>query len=700
MLFLDTETIGFEGPIVLIQYASGPAAPVQIHRVWDSSVEQTVKLIEFIVEYPDGVCAFNLPYDWWHLSKLYNVLKQLPNQQEPPKPDEVNQFWNQIPQWCIKPTQALDLLLCARKNDFQITMDRKSISIYKVPTAVADQLVNLLNKRTKLPSIVFNLKQIVNSLYWQQCDEDNDLCNIQLDFNPSTKLKDIIANIKNQIVIRHEDLHAPFDKHKSWVEQVWLFNEFWKVNSKAIQYAREDVEHLQFLYNLWEPKPNSIDDQLAVCVACCKHIGYALNLELITQLLRKEEDEFIKLTEHFNPNSSRSCLTYLHDVIDDATKTLIKNTNYRTLVELSTWDGLVAERAIQIQKARISAKKQNLYRKLLQKQRFYPEFKVIGARSGRMSGGAIDKHKGSINPQGIQRDKVIRGCFVLRSEQLPYLAGGDFWAFEPTITDAQINSTWLREGLLSGKKIYDLVGDVIAPTASYDKRKNAFLGYQYGAQSKKLAETYQVSEEETIKGLKELQKLCPELEQWRREIGKRFCSMRQPGGLGTPVIWQTPDNKMETMLGFQRDFSLENTICKMLYDLAADLPITTEGTIQRNPNKPPQTYRGACASALYAAAFALQADNMRAAVNHRIQGTGAYICKDLQATIWQLQPIGIHPYTVAPFNVHDEVMVPCKDEITMLATQTIADEIVTKYKSQIPLIKIEWKIKLESWGDK
>ena len=46
--------------------------------------------------------------------------------------------------------------------------------------------------------------------------------------------------------------------------------------------------------------------------------------------------------------------------------------------------------------------------------------------------------------------------------------------------------------------------------------------------------------------------------------------MRQPGGIGSKVEWHEPADFVESMLGFRRYFTLENRICKTLFDLADD----------------------------------------------------------------------------------------------------------------------------------
>jgi len=104
-------------------------------------------------------------------------------------------------------------------------------------------------------------------------------------------------------------------------------------------------------------------------------------------------------------------------------------------------------------------------------------------------------------------------------------------------------------------------------------------------------------------------------------------------------------------------------------------------------------------SALYGAAFQMQAANMRAAANHEIQSPGAQITKRVQRKIWDLQPVGVHDWLVALMNVHDEIL--CVNHPTM--PDTIADVVrmaVESFRSQVPLIGMEWYKCGTSWASK
>jgi hypothetical protein len=108
---------------------------------------------------------------------------------------------------------------------------------------------------------------------------------------------------------------------------------------------------------------------------------------------------------------------------------------------------------------------------------------------------------------------------------------------------------------------------------------------------------------------------------------------------------------------------------------------------------------GAAASAIYGAAFQIQAANVRAANNHLIQSPGAQITKALQVAIWNLQPEGVGEWWVAPMNIHDEVMVVARPELADLLAE-VSQRTVESYREQVPLIALSWEKFKPSWGEK
>jgi uncharacterized protein YprB with RNaseH-like and TPR domain len=76
-IFFDTETCGFHGMAVLVQWAEDDG-PVHLHHVWTEPISETLRLIERFCE-AECVVGFNLAFDWFHVAKLYTVLSLFPD---------------------------------------------------------------------------------------------------------------------------------------------------------------------------------------------------------------------------------------------------------------------------------------------------------------------------------------------------------------------------------------------------------------------------------------------------------------------------------------------------------------------------------------------------------------------------------------------------------------------------------------------
>jgi DNA polymerase I-like protein with 3'-5' exonuclease and polymerase domains len=176
--------------------------------------------------------------------------------------------------------------------------------------------------------------------------------------------------------------------------------------------------------------------------------------------------------------------------------------------------------------------------------------------------------------------------------------------------------------------------------------------------------------------------------------------MRQPGGIGSKVIWKDPEEYIESLFGFRRYFTLENSICKALFDLAEKPPISWKSinvkVVRRDRI---QTGEGATRSAIIGAAFSIQSANMRAAANHEIQSSGAQITKRTQRRIWDLQPIGVNGWVVQPMNIHDEILTPTAPEYVE-RVEAVVKETVYSYREKVPLIDIDWFSNMATWANK
>ena len=784
MIFLDTETCGFHGPIVLLQYAYGKG-DIEMYCPWKNSILDTVKLIEEIVGHDGGICGFNLAFDWFHICQMYTTLITLPNPSRLLE-DCINEYAVHEEQArsgpCLKPVHAFDVMLHARKGVYQNTMDRDEIRIKRVPVALAHELVRELDRRITFSDIYF-AKKANRKERWKVHDIHDDLNDvipdfkdIVLSFAPSSALKALAADalkIDTESIALFADVAvddafsplefgyapfatAPYDvKTKSglviirnpspenwygkWPEVIQHHIDHWSFNSLARDYASHDVQYTRDLYEYFgSPAVDDTDSLLACMVGAVRWRGFKIDVEKLKELRDKAKKQIESLP--FNFNSTHVCRKYLRQVMSE-TELLAMNINGKMttkgiiLEEIAKWkmstvcsfcdgagcsvckDGLIeteeshpaATRAREILDARHATKEIELFDKLILAGRFHASFNVIGTLSSRMSGAD------SLNPQGIKRATDVRACFPLADGGL-VLCGGDFDGQEVTIADAVYKDPKLHEMLTSGKKIHGIFGTYLFPPMTYDeilatkglpneqdkytRSKNGVFAMLYGGEAYTLQTRVGVSEAVATEAY---HNFCKDFTTWgeaRRKIFDQFCSMRQPGGIGTKVEWHEPYEYIESLFGFRRYFTLENQICRVLFDLAESPPkewnMLKFKVVRRDRE---QTACGAVRSALFAASFAQQAANMRAAANHVIQSSGATLTKELQRKIWEVQPAGIYAWRVEPMNVHDEALSPTAKECVQ-DVKTIVEQFIQEYRKYVPLLAMKWKIGFKTWADK
>lgn len=234
----------------------------------------------------------------------------------------------------------------------------------------------------------------------------------------------------------------------------------------------------------------------------------------------------------------------------------------------------------------------------------------------------------------------------------------------------------------------------------YNQAKSGVFSQMYGGDENTLADRLDVDLLTATEATENWKKRYPGIGRFMDSIHDDYCSMKQPGGIGSKVIWDTPKETVVSLFNHPRYFTIENQICKFLYDLANNPPKEWTGfktkVIRRDRV---QTAGGAVMSALFASAFSIQAKNMRAAANHLIQSTGAGATKQLQLAIWNIQPQGVNPWIVRPMNVHDEIMVVVHKNYVSKLTEVV-ENVVESLKPTIPLIKMDWSNNISNWGEK
>lgn len=530
---------------------------------------------------------------------------------------------------------------------------------------------------------------------------------------------------------------SPKNWYGRWPQWVHKHIDHWVYNYDARIYAEADVDDTRGLYNYFgQPELGDIDSELAAMVGSVRWCGFALNRPALQEQLDQATKDLAEYQFAFN--SAPACRRLLNSVTTTDEQAIIADTSATTLQALSKWEieevcdtcfgmGTIGEAdcptckgkgtvgngerhavapiADKIIKARGISKMKGDLTKLLITDRFHPDFNVIGTKSSRMSG------TGGLNAQGINANPKVRDAFTLADEG-EELDGGDFESFEVTILDAEYNDPNLRADLLSGKKIHAVMAqDLFDKTYEevnatkgldgeddlYARGKRSIFALAYGGDEGTLARKSGVSEEKAAEGYWKFTKRYPGLGEGRvRVSGEHTCLEQKEGG--GRVIWKDPKEYVESMLGFKRYFTLEYQICKALFTIAENPPktwdIKTANKVIRRDKF--QTPLGATRTALFAAAFNIMSAVIRAALNHKIQSPGAVITKTLQKRLWDLQPCGVSEWKVRTMQVHDELLLVRIPELADKCKQ-IVDDFLVEYRKVVPLLDIDWKIKMKSW---
>jgi hypothetical protein len=550
----------------------------------------------------------------------------------------------------------------------------------------------------------------------------------------------------------------------AWPAVIDKHIEHWATRADAREYANDDIVFTRALdKHFGYPTPGDNDSTLACMVPVVRWHGFEINKAGMAELLVKAEAVIATSPVNVNkPGEVRSYVTAAMDATEAIV--LEESTKKSNLEAVCNWEiaarepcgrcegkpgcarcggtGFLepgkhpaAKRSKEVLAVKFAVKEKELYEKLLLAGKFHASFVVIGTLSSRMAGAD------GLNPQGIKHAKDVRRMFPLYWPGM-LLCGGDFDSFEVTIADAVYNDPALRKDLttkgpcpkcagtgidrkskkpcgecettgMTPQKLHALFGmalsglsyaEVINSSGTesdwYDKGKRGVFALVYGGDWNTLVQKLGVTEQRAKAAYADFVKRYPGIGKARNKTFDAFCSMRQPAGIGSAVVWATPAEYIETFLGFRRYFTLENKICKALFDLARNTPRHWRDVkIKVVRRDRVQTVSGAVASALYGAAFQMQAANMRAAANHEIQSPGAEITKAVQRRLWDLQPAGVHPLRLAPLNVHDELMVVAMHAVVTDITANVR-EVVGSYRPKVPLIGMTWFEGMDNWAEK
>lgn len=480
-IFLDTETCGFHGPIVLLQYAEDDGEII-LWPVWEKPVAETIALYEYIAQ--QEIIGFNLAFDWFHIIQQYTTLCLYRDRGGDMDFLDADFYAECEPDardyGCLRPKVACDIMLLARQTHYQSLMDRNNIYIRKVPRTIAPLLCKWLNENLPFEDIYFErLTDHETQGTWRLQDRKNDdqFQNVYVKFAPSTRLKALAKDalgVEDPLILTDISLpdywyplelgFAPYAKaiqglsawkkkgkrkffgkwKGAWPDKIEKHIEYWGYYDKARQYAKDDVDYTRRLYHYFgSPECGDVDSDLACMVGAVRWRGFKVDLDMIQNLKEEAQKSLYHQPGRKTPTAKDAVRRWLADALPEEERaSLPEDTEKETLKELMTWEDFpeVARRADLVLRARKAGKEIEVYDKLLIARRFHASFKVIGTLSSRMAGAD------GLNAQGIKKAKYVRRCFPLAWDDLD-LCGGDFGGFEVTIADAVYDEPKLRDEL-------------------------------------------------------------------------------------------------------------------------------------------------------------------------------------------------------------------------------------------------------------
>lgn len=473
---VDSETCGLFGPIVLFQWGEGFDGPIHLYSPFKREIRETLDLLRWltskrILGFNLAFDWFKVQQAWTTLALLG---KRVGLSEKPI--NHIDAYALCEPEArdgpCLKPLGAMDLMLHARKGPWQNLMARDPIIVRRVPIGIAPLVLRELEARINLPNIFFakrkpkpgedpNAKWRIKRI--KKIDgDDPDFVNIELDFNPSSALKALATHelnldplttlVYSQVEVDRRFLPeehgvAPFALsvgkpgkwEGAWPDVVELHSNHWEYNTLAREYATKDIVYPRALYDKWGRPPFDDNDSILACLAgSTRWKGFSVNLPGIGKL-KAQAQEKMKLA----PRSPSEVMTYLQEKLDPMEQLVLKDkhtgnltTKKIVLEEIRKLKSCsmclsgqehedcilkeheAAARANLVLGSRQGKKEEEVYEKLEMAKRFHVSVNVIGARSSRQSGGQVTEGKkikksGGLNPQGINKKKVVREQFPL-----------------------------------------------------------------------------------------------------------------------------------------------------------------------------------------------------------------------------------------------------------------------------------------------
>lgn len=754
-IHVDTETVGLNGHVKLIQYAidNGPVQFIILFKGWQNSPETRAELVQFfsLIDRPAATfVGFNVAFDLFHLYRLQHQLSNYPldSYERPVRPFRC---------------KTLDLQVHAMMNSplspfaFNRAGARSVALVRRIPKVAQEYVADLVTSKLKgLIPQSFGLGVGVH-----QVAKNKELVTLSFKVEGRLSLKGLMREY-GVPTINLADVWPLPDKGS---EKPWLpypdpivhdpieaqCDEIMKQPDHAFyKYAKLDIVYLQMLYEkLGRPKPDYNS-------ACCHNQAYlryyGLDIDR-AELLKAESyygskvEEIERLIAGVNLRSSKERLELLQPHFP-----LIASTSKAVLKELAKEEseggklasaivnyGPARQRLLQIQKVKES-----------RTGKAHPDLRVMGTATNRLAGasglnwqgiGAVDKvdqsifdeeriddlpETDTINDLNDEIDELIEES-VQKDEKVKVglrhailtPSVGDWSSFEVVIAASVYDDPQLKADLRAGIDLHSMTTATAHPEAlranySYEKIVEAYndeshpdhhkvtgwrksmkaivFGIFYFASVQKVAETLGVTEMEGQKVLDRFYNRYHSIGEYRRKIEQRFITCDVESW--TRGSAQRMSTEQFDLTGFKRSWKFEKSVAVALWELGCSRSIRSglSGKVIRTQAKGHQTIDMAITSACLGSAIAIQAACSRQAGNMPVQATGSSINKMLQAVIWERARI-------PTLSIHDELIAANTVEFDWSTYSSLVTEYVQAAQAVVPMLKFDYK-QTERWSDK
>lgn len=758
--YIDTETLGLYGPAAILQYAFDDDEPT-LYNPWLEPVGKTRVLLRRIASC--RVVAHNLTFDWQKIHSLWAGLADFADDAIPIEdiPRYVRSEFIYRGSECLKPPAAVCTLLLCQKELGGTALAAKEIRVRQVPTSAAELLCQTLEQFTDLPPILF-AKRREGGWHVSESDRGPGWSDVVLKFAPSNGLKPVarlVLGVEETQSIGEEVLppvmpfelgYCPFayvlkdqDYIKSnpdmhlWPDLVDDHVYFWNNDERAIKYALDDIILLRKLDNHLGKRDSDFDGELACQVASCRMAGFTIDKDALSRALASSQA--VLDTAQINVDAHLQVREWIGSALDDLEGEIIdEGCNKATLKRLvadmvvakrelcckhgcercggSGWlepgPMPVAIRAAHVLEVRKHKKRKQLFDKLAIAGGAYPSFRVIGTKSGRMSGAD------GLNYHGIDGSRDIREIFTLAGKG-EVVSGGDMNSQELAIAAAVMGDENLAKDIETGRSLHGEFAATILNCPyeqimagkddkaseegqAYAKAKVCVYAMLYGAAAFNVRMTLNCTEEEAQSKIDRFFERYPYMKSTRKYVTE---SLQCLSSEGARIHVSRPERtSIESLFGYSRSFEIEMSVIRTIVDCMEYIRASSEWgfatwkreRVIRKKGKE-QTVMGACLSALYGAAFSLQGKVQRAALNHLIQSAGRTCTLRVQKRIWDdVQPVGIQPFYVKLISVHDEIVTVSKPEHTAAIERAVSAEMNALTES-VPLLSLDWATNVGSW---